>query len=476
MKIVVLCVTPLGILAVDRRVLNQCKILQEEGWNLHLIVPHTEEQDVVFDGIKISTVTETYTDADLEFIYNFVGCTSENVMSLLDTDPLPRTISYAKQYITAKKINYGNTMGYRYLISQKFLSKIKHHKPDAVYCADFHGMIAAKVHFEETQTPYIIDSHEYCLSHSIASDHESKLIRRIEEKCLKTASDFITVSHDFRELYKIEYGIDLSPLVYYNAPVIFPPNDQSIKTLKSKIGLKANDKIVLFHGGLAPFKRNLEALIESAKYLPSDIHIIFLGYGPISVNVSQSKYKNVHYLQPVDQEILQHHIKESNLIIIPYVALDINQLLCAPNRLFDALSTQTPLLINQRIASISRLVDQFNVGYSCEMQSPQQIAEGILHVIKSESVYRKAYQEKLSEIELLYGYESQAKVIRGVSDRLKDKLYSFICKVTFDMNLETIVEDLARGDHDSAINRVHKFVLEHPRLAESNKMLSLLEG
>ena len=185
--------------------------------------------------------------------------------------------------------------------------------------------------------------------------------------------------------------------------------------------------------------------------------------------------KNVHYLPAVSQNILQHHIKESNLIIIPYVALDINQLLCAPNRLFDALSTETPLLINKRIESVSRLIHQFGVGHACEMRNPKEIATGILHVVKNEDHYRTAYQNHEGQLDFLYSFKSQARVIQEISRKLKERLSSFISRVTFDMNLERIIDDLSNGDHQSAIQKVEDFVQNNPRLEESKEMLSLID-
>jgi hypothetical protein len=56
MKLYVLCITPRSLIDVDRRVLNQCEIFAENGWDVYLVIPHQFANTEKYGNIHLTTV------------------------------------------------------------------------------------------------------------------------------------------------------------------------------------------------------------------------------------------------------------------------------------------------------------------------------------------------------------------------------------------------------------------------------------
>jgi hypothetical protein len=314
----------------------------------------------------------------------------------------------------------------RYLSTRFFLDVLKENQPDAVYCADYHGMIAARMYYDLTKTPYSIDNHEFCLSHQNYHMKEQFFVKRVEEKCFEYATTISTVSQTFAELYKFEYGLRDLPLVYYNTPkpiVDFTSKSKSVD-LRKILQIETDAKILLFHGGLAKVKRNLEMLLGIATDLKEkDIHLLFIGYGPLVEDILKVRTSNpkVHYIQTLNQETLAVVIKQVDAIIVPYIALDINQKYCAPNRFFDALANRTFVIANESIVSIKAMIDTFNVGYAGPMDTHEKMYETIINAFEFKD--KNTMYDQAEKIDMLFGFDAQKQTILTISSKLKSQIH-----------------------------------------------------
>jgi glycosyltransferase involved in cell wall biosynthesis len=480
MKILVLCLTPRELIVVDRRVLNQCHILANDGWDVELTVPTSGESLVEsFNGITLRSFHFKYDTMEIEASRAYVSEVLDipsDYRELCKILPIPTSLTLTEDHFEELKLVNRDHPLDRYLLTVSFINIIKEINPDVVYCADYHGIISAYVAHKELQIPYVIDSHEYCLSHSVGSTDASKLIRYIESKCFLYARQLLTVSYDFSSLYRLEYGKDCNPLVYHNTPVPAPVMEDI--DIRKTLNLLQQDKIVIFHGGLSLYKRNLENLLKSAKYLKEHrTHILFMGYGALAQTIQGSNYSNVHYLPPVSQDILQNVVRQVNFVIIPYIAQDINQLLCAPNRLFDALSSKIPILGNSKIISVSSIIDKFGIGLTGPMTTPKEIADLIGQALSCENQMREAYEDNASNIEYLYGYDMQKDVIKYVSSQLKlivkERTVNPISQFTRDLYMEHICSLLVSDETDKAYNLINDLINKYPNIHEAKSLLNL---
>ena len=425
MKIAVLCATSLEYLPIDRRVLNQCEIFADEGWDVYLVLGSHEPNNSLklYDYMEMEIFPLPLTRVAREQSLQLVNKVTSIDLDEYQSHALPKTLLLSQHLFEMKDIPRSPPVLDRYMYTFPFLRSLEEIKPDAVYSADYQGMVAAYLYYKKTQTPYVIDSHEFCLSHATSSTRDSKFIRALESICFSDTTELLTVSHDFRSLYMLEYGTSINPSVYYNVPKDYSESEQSIGEIRKVIKISDDSKIVLFHGGLSLGKRNLELLIESAPLLIKDnIHILFVGYGPLSEIIPKLGIENVHYLKPLSQDILQQLVRQINLIVVPYAALDINQLFCAPNRIFDAISTSTPILFNKRIISLQNLDKKFGIAQEASMTNKSEMAQAIRSAMANEMIMRKAYVDHKDELSALYSFSTQRDSIKQVSLRLKSKV------------------------------------------------------
>ncbi len=430
MKLYVLCITPRNLIEVDRRVLNQCEIFADIGWDVHLVVPSTMDQTEKYG--KITLVSFTFVQAtmqDLALVDTFVfddtveSASQQSIpYSIQITEGLYKTENELKSREFLKQSTSHTNPTERYIVTRFFLDVLKKGQPDAVYCADYHGMIAANIYHREFQKPYVIDSHEYCLSHQNYHVKEQAFVKKVESKCFQNTTALVTVSQTFAELYQFEYGLDRLPLVYHNTPKPSVKDSKKIQvaSIRKTLGIDNTKKIILFHGGLARVKRNLEMLLQiSVELAKNDIHLLFIGYGPLVEDIMKYKAINpgVHYLPTLDQDSLALVIKQVDAIIVPYIALDINQKYCAPNRFFDALTHRVFVIANDSIDSIKGIVNQFKVGYVGAMDKHDSMYQTILNAFE----YKKNHKtyEKTELLDACFGFDAQKQTIITVSSLLK---------------------------------------------------------
>jgi len=430
MKLYVLCITPRNLIDVDRRVLNQCEIFADLGWDVHLIVPNT--MDHTEKHGKITLVSFTFVQASMQdlalvdtFVFdNTMESSSQHSMpySIQITESLYKTENELKSREILKQSTSQVNPATRYIVTRFFLDMLKKGQPDAVYCADYHGMVAANIYHREFKKPYVIDSHEYCLSHQNYHTTEQAFVKKVESKCFQNTTALVTVSQTFAELYQFEYGLDRLPLIYHNTPKPSVKNAEKMQTwnLRKNLAIDNTKKIILFHGGLARVKRNLEMLLQiSVELAKQDIHLLFIGYGPLLTDIMKYKAINssVHYLPTLDQESLALVIKQVDAIIVPYIALDINQKYCAPNRFFDALTHRIFVIANDSIDSIKGIVNQFKVGYVGAMDKPESMYQTILNAFEHQKNH-KTY-ENTELLDACFGFDAQKQTMITVSNLLE---------------------------------------------------------
>ncbi len=469
MKLYVMCVTPKSLIDVDRRVLNQCEIFQEQGWDVYLLIP--SQQDLIEKYQTITLIefnghTRQNIDDWAKSFFKIDEKSTKKTYSVEITDALYQTDDHdVKNSLSYLRHQPPLGISNRYLYTDLFLDQLRIGKPDAVYCADYHGMIAARVFYEETNTPYVIDSHEYCLSHHNYDPKEQAIVRKIEEECFQYSKAIVTVSSIFAELYQIEYQLKQMPFVYYNAPK--PVNQIKTFNIRSICQIPKEHKIILFHGGLPLVKRNLELLLQISPQLKKhQIHLLFVGYGPLVNKIKEFEYlKTVHYLNALPQDELAILVEQVDAIIVPYIALDINQKFCAPNRFFDALSSRTFVIANHSLEIIKSMIEKFKIGYTGPMHNQQTMLQTILDAFAYQET-NSTFQD-LDLIDSIFGFEAQKQTVFSISNVLKSfvqlKKQQDLKLYEFKNLLETeILKNIEKADYIKAREYCDRLKLLYP--------------
>ena len=181
------------------------------------------------------------------------------------------------------------------------------------------------------------------------------------------------------------------------------PNAINISSLSEK-SERLYDKQIIFAGRLSKEKGILN-LLEMAKKLPTDIHLMILGTGPeqnavISCTKIQS---NVHYLGYQQKNRTIELIRGSDLLIQPSLAEGIS------STLLESMACKTPIVAT-RVGGNEEVLENNKSGILVEPDNPQSMMDKILDLLNDdkktnelrEQAFRQVHNYDWSHVGKLY--------------------------------------------------------------------------
>ena len=173
-------------------------------------------------------------------------------------------------------------------------------------------------------------------------------------------------------IFRYWYQLTKSPSVLVNAPYKHPRNRNlkiSDPIIASKIQNLSAKKLILYMGMIA-FDRDISILFEKINQLSDEYHLILLGRieGDKKKFLDDiSKFDKVTYLgemnSPAHLEVASH----AYIGVLSYSFLDLNNLFCAPNKIWEYAGFAIPMLSND-IPGLVNLLYKYNCGYSANFE------------------------------------------------------------------------------------------------------------
>jgi len=207
----------------------------------------------------------------------------------------------------------------------------------------------------------------------------SKLSNKFEKNALNWA-DAVTAGSKETYEYYTKLGFNVS----------FIPNALDINSLPSEIDVRF-DKQIIYAGRLSK-EKGILILLEAAKHLPKDIHLIIVGSGPEEHNVADvvKSTLNVHFLgyQPKNKTISL--IRGSDLLVQPSLAEGIS------TTLLEAMSCKTPIIATN-VGGNKELLTHNKTGILIEARNSSELLKKILEILsdkcKGKNLAQAAYEE-----------------------------------------------------------------------------------
>ncbi len=254
---------------------------------------------------------------------------------------------------------------------------------DAVHCHDldtlFPGLLAAKI----KRRKLVFDAHEHYPSMiSGQSRLAGKLALYFEKLLIGRADIVISASEDRKALFKEEGAKKL----------VVIDNRAIVEDFSAPIGILANFKrkisstnfLVLYIGGLNP-GRSLEELVDAVGNMKR-VSLFIAGPGSMSKLLAKKAkaMPNVKVSGPIPFEKIPEYYAVADVIPFILEFSNLNNVLCAPNKVFEAAVAGKPLIVSQG-SKAEKLAEGFCVAvdYGNKMQIKQ--------VLEKLSVNKKFY-------------------------------------------------------------------------------------
>ncbi|MBF0621623.1 MAG: glycosyltransferase [Magnetococcales bacterium] len=186
----------------------------------------------------------------------------------------------------------------------------------------------------------------------------------IERLLIRWVDQLIVVGPAIAAWYQNHYGLpDNRVHVVRNVPQKQPIISESID-LKRRMGIPAHH-ILCIYVGLLDSGRNITMMLESfSRCHRSDIHLLMLGYGPLS-NTCQSMahaHDTIHYHPAVAPDQVVNYITAADVGLVLIEQSCLSYYYCLPNKLFECLMAGVPVLTSD-FPEMSQIVHTHACGW-----------------------------------------------------------------------------------------------------------------
>lgn len=270
--------------------------------------------------------------------------------------------------------------------------------------------------------PVVYDSHELFPEQGYPPP-EADYWSRIEARHIGCVAAVMTVNRSIAEEMAKRYGIPV-PAVLRNCT----PRQRERPAaggLHARLGLPPGTPVALFQGRLEAHTR-VETLVRAWALLPDvPLHLALVGGGSLAAEMAAlvaglGLEGRVHLHPHVPQAELPAVTAGASVGLIPYQPTCLNNLLCTPNKLFEYLSAEVPV-ISTDLPEIRRIVAEHGVG----MLGPTGTAEEVAALVRryaAELAGDLTLPARLAHAAEELDWEREARVLIEVFERLKSRI------------------------------------------------------
>jgi len=257
------------------------------------------------------------------------------------------------------------------MIAKRLATEVMKQPFDVIHCHDIIGLMAGVlIKKQNPQVKLIWDAHELYTQVSYKSAETAVFVDRVIKDSAKYVSIFTTINENFVEFYKTSYPALPDASIMMNATRKTNLSSKPSTKLRDATSLDAEQKILLFQGGLSP-GRGIKQLLTAAENFPDDWTIVFMGSGPMqeeiffTANNLNSNYnrKNpvIVNIPPAPYDELAEWTSGATVGIIPYENINMNHLYCTPNKLWEYPNAGIPILASGLI-EMSAMIEKYDTG------------------------------------------------------------------------------------------------------------------
>ena len=215
-----------------------------------------------------------------------------------------------------------------------------------------------------------------------------------------------TVCNSIAEIYREKYGTPFK--VVRNIPV-------SSKIFFEKKPIENGEKIILYQGAVN-IGRGLQQAIFAMKFI-ENARLIIAGDGDIktdleNLTIKENLQKKVEFKGRLSIEELSKLTPQADLGLSIEEDLGLNYRFALPNKLFDYIQAQVPVLITN-LPEMAAIVNQYKIGEITDSLEPTHLAEKIKDALNNQEK-RKVWAENLTQAAKELTWENEEKVLHGV--------------------------------------------------------------
>jgi len=352
-------------------------------------------------NIIISTTNDLTTDQRVAIICDKMISNNSNITFI--RRKLKKSIPITRKYKTISMrlfINNGFLFYAEYNIRLFF--KLLFLKKDILVANDLDTLLPNYLVSKLQSKTIIYDSHELFteIPELVDRPRVKKIWESIERRIIPNLKNCYTVSDSIAEYYKNKYKTHFETI--RNLP----------KTKKNTIGVfpfDTNGKTIILYQGAVNIGRGLELMLDTMKHLENHIFVV-IGSGDIINDLKKSAVKliadkKVYFLGKLTPPEMNALTPLADIGISLEEDLGLNYRYALPNKLFDYLHAEVPVLVSN-LPEMKKIIDTYKFGEIIQNRNPKLLAKQI-----EEFDFRKHSEEIINAKNILNWENEEQKII-----------------------------------------------------------------
>lgn len=262
--------------------------------------------------------------------------------------------------------------------------------------------------------PLVYDSHEYFTGVPELEQRPriQAVWRNIERRIFPHLKHIITVNHSIAALYEKEYGKNLK--VVRNVP---RKRNTAIESSRASLGLPEDKTILILQGSGINVDRGAEEVLEAMRLLDEAL-LLIIGSGDVLptlkaiASADAELSARVRFIPRIPYKALLQYTAAADIGLSLDKGNNLNYLYSLPNKLFDYIQCQTPVLAS-KLPEVAGIVEEYDVGITLDEPRPESIARAVREMVSDRKRMEK-WQENCKIAAQSLCWENEREVLREV--------------------------------------------------------------
>jgi glycosyltransferase involved in cell wall biosynthesis len=309
--------------------------------------------------------------------------------------------------------------------SGALLAAASDQRAEVVHAHDLDTLPAAAALAQRWATPLVYDAHELFVDQMTRGPAAARVpwpsrlkqalaqrnFARLERRLIGQAAAVITVSQSIVEELAARYHIP-PPTLVLNTPR-YQDLTAGSTYLRQRLGLSAEQRIVLLQGAVLPDRHLLE-LVQAMPLLPRPVVLVFLGFNlgtfqePLRQEVARlSLQPRVFMLDALPAAQLLDATASADVGMMLLAGRNKNDRFAMPNKLFEYMMAGLPFVASDW-PEIGRVVRTTAAGITVMQPTPAALAAAISDVLSTPARAAAMRAAGLAAARMEYNWEKQA--------------------------------------------------------------------
>jgi glycosyltransferase involved in cell wall biosynthesis len=273
-------------------------------------------------------------------------------------------------------------------------------KPTYVNLHSF-AVLPLSFFFKNKRNKVIYDTHELETEKARLGPRLKVISKKIERFLIRYVDTIVVVSGSIGDWYRNAYQKPV--FLIRNIPNSFSIVNQRDTILRDFLNISESD-ILFIYQGLIAHERGIHLLLEAFKELPSNKHIVFMGFGELAdiVKETSNSYKNIHFHEPVAYKDISRYSSGADVGFSIVSNSCLNHYYMLPNKLFEYIFAGIPVIVSD-FPDMKNIVGPNNLGWIAN-PNVNSLAE-LINGMTIEDVKRK--QETVIQNRSRFSWENE---------------------------------------------------------------------